>query len=317
MKRLAAGAAWLLLLLVLGALAGLAFGAALIHRPPPPAVALRLLGGGATAGADLFLFGVCFALLPGARRPRGAAQKLGLAQGVWAVLGYAAIMLAASLLVNLMLSAAQAVLIVHHAPHLIDFLGTGYLLANFLTVEAAVALFTVHYLRRFSPAQREDGGATGIAWRAAPGRAYAMAALFALAIIAQVIVMYHLVPPDTTKLQNLPMAKLFSVSGPALLPPILIATFLAPVLEEIIFRGIAFAGLAAQLGTVWATIVSVALFVAVHAPQKIYYLPGFVDVGLVALAAILLRLKYRSIRPGILLHILYNGGSMLAVGLFQ
>jgi membrane protease YdiL (CAAX protease family) len=113
------------------------------------------------------------------------------------------------------------------------------------------------------------------------------------------------------------MAKLFSVSGPALLLPILIATFLAPALEEIIFRGIAFAGLAARLGTVWAAIVSVVLFVVVHAPQKIYYPPGFLDVGLVALAAVLLRLKYRSIRPGILLHILYNGGSMLAVALLQ
>ena len=106
-------------------------------------------------------------------------------------------------------------------------------------------------------------------------------------------------------------------SGPALVPPILIATFLAPVLEEIIFRGIAFAGLAARFGTVRAAIVSVALFVLVHAPQKIYYLPGFLDVGLVALAAVWLRLKYRSIRPGILLHILYNGGSMLAVALSQ
>ena len=53
----------------------------------------------------------------------------------------------------------------------------------------------------------------------------------------------------------------------------------------------------------------------VHAPQKIYYPPGFLDVGLVAVAAVLLRLKYHSIRPGILLHILYNGGSMLAVTL--
>jgi membrane protease YdiL (CAAX protease family) len=317
MKRFAAGFGWLLLLFLLGTLAGFGFGSALIHRMPPHPLALRLLGLGAAAGADLFLFGLCFALLPGVRPPPGATQKLGLAQGVWAVLGYAVTMLATSLLINIVFGAEQAVLIVHHARHLIDFAGSFYLLTDFLAVEAAVALFTVHYLHRFSPAQREDGGATGIAWRAAPGRAYAVAALSAVAIIALVIVMYHLVPPDMAKLQNLPMAKLFSLSGPALLPPILVATFLAPVLEEIIFRGITFAGLAARFGTVRAAIVSVVLFVAVHAPQKIYYLPGFLDVGLVALAAVLLRLRYRSIRPGILLHILYNGGSVLAVALFQ
>jgi len=206
---------------------------------------------------------------------------------------------------------------VRHARRVVDFSGTPYLLTNFLAVEVAVALFTVNYLHRFSPVQRVDGSATGIAWRAAPGRAYWAAALYAVAIIAMVIVMYHLVPPDTAKLQNLPMAKLFSVTGPALLLPIFVATFLAPVLEEIIFRGIAFAGLAARFGTVWAAIISVVVFIAIHAPQKIYYLPGFLDVGLVALAAVVLRLKYRSIRPGILLHILYNGGSMVAVGLFQ
>jgi membrane protease YdiL (CAAX protease family) len=317
MKRLAAGLGWLLLLLLLGALVGISFGTALLQHMPPRSLALRLLGGGAAAGADIFLFGLCFAFLPGVRRAPGTAQKLGLAQGVWAVLGYAATMLAASLLINIVLGVVDAVLIVHHARHLIDFSGGAYLLTNFLAVEVAVTLFTINYLHRFSPAQREDGGATGIAWCPAPRRAYAAACLLAVAIIALVIGMYHLVPPDMARLQNLPMAKLFSLSGPALLLPILIATLVAPVLEEIIFRGIGFAGLAARFGTVWAAIVSVLLFVAVHAPQKIYYLPGFLDVGLVALAAVLLRLRYRSIRPGILLHILYNGGSMLAVGLFQ
>jgi membrane protease YdiL (CAAX protease family) len=317
MKRFAAGFGWLLLLVLLGALAGFSFGTVLLHRVPPHALSLRLLGGGAAAGADMFLFGLCFALLPGARRPLKEAPKLGLAQSIWAVLGYAAAMLAASLLINIVLGVEDAVLIVRHARRVVDFSGSSYLLTNFLAVEVAVALFTVNYLRRFSPAQRGDGSATGIAWRPAPGRAYATATLFAVAIIALVIVMYHLVPPDIAKLQNLPMAKLFSVTGPALLLPILIATFLAPVLEEIIFRGIAFAGLAARFGTVWAAIISVVAFIAVHAPQKIYYLPGFFDVGLVALAAVVLRLKYRSIRPGILLHVLYNGGSMVAVGLFQ
>ena len=52
-------------------------------------------------------------------------------------------MLAASLLINLVLGVEDAVLIVHHARHRIDFSGSSYLLTNFLAVEAAVALFTV------------------------------------------------------------------------------------------------------------------------------------------------------------------------------
>ncbi len=315
MKFVAASLGWLLLLALLGALATLGFGTALIHHLPPPPLALRLMGGGAAAGFDAFLFGFCFALLPGARRPPGAPRPLGLAQGLWAVLGMAAVMLAASLLINSVLGLEDAVLIVRHAPRRVDFAGGVYLMTNFLAAETAAALFTVSYLHRFSPAQRQDGSATGIAWRPAPARAYAVAALLAAAIVTLVVAMYHLIPPNMAKLQDLPMAKLFSASGPALLPPVIIAIFFAPVLEEIIFRGIAFAGLAARFGTVWAAIISVALFMIVHAPQKIYYPPGFLDVGLVAVAAVLLRLKYHSIRPGILLHILYNGGSMLAVTL--
>jgi hypothetical protein len=56
---------------------------------------------------------------------------------------------------------------------------------------------------------------------------------------------------------------------------------------------------------------------AAHAPEKMYYPPGFIDVGLMAAAAVMLRLQYRSIRPAILLHVLYNAGSMLAAGVFM
>jgi membrane protease YdiL (CAAX protease family) len=53
---------------------------------------------------------------------------------------------------------------------------------------------------------------------------------------------------------------------------------------------------------------------AVHAPEKIYYPAGFIDVGLMAAAAAWMRVKFGSIRPGILLHVLYNAGLLFAAG---
>jgi len=137
------------------------------------------------------------------------------------------------------------------------------------------------------------------------------------AIVAIVLIMYRIVPPDLQKLQNLPMAKLFTGTGISLVPLLIIAIFIGPALEEMVFRGIAFAGIAARLGPLWAAIITTAIFMAAHAPEKIHYLPGFLDVGLLALTAIALRLKFHSIRPGILLHILYNAGSMVAASFMQ
>ena len=91
--------------------------------------------------------------------------------------------------------------------------------------------------------------------------------------------------------------------------------FIAPPLEEFVFRGGVFAALATRYSPLTAGIVTTLIFVAVHAPEKIYYPPGFIDVGLMAAAAAWMRVKFGSIRPGILLHVLYNAGLLLAVGL--
>jgi len=42
------------------------------------------------------------------------------------------------------------------------------------------------------------------------------------------------------------------------------------------------------------------------------HLPGFLDIALLALAACWLRLRCQTIRPGILLHMTYNTGPLLA-----
>ena len=235
MKFVAASLGWLLLLALLGALATLGFGTALIHHLPPPPLALRLMGGGAAAGFDAFLFGFCFALLPGARRPPGAPRPLGLAQGLWAVLGMAAVMLAASLLINSVLGLEDAVLIVRHAPR------PGRFCRRRLSDdEFPGGGDGCGFVHRQLPAPLQPGATTG--WQrhrhrlaSRPPRAYAVAALLAAAIVTLVVAMYHLIPPNMAKLQDLPMAKLFSASGPALLPPVIIAILFAPVLEEITF----------------------------------------------------------------------------------
>jgi membrane protease YdiL (CAAX protease family) len=90
-----------------------------------------------------------------------------------------------------------------------------------------------------------------------------------------------------------------------------VVVIMAPIIEEVLFRGLAFAGIAARLGPVWAVIITTLIFTALHAPEKLLYLPGFADVAAVALVSCGLRLRYRSIRPGIAMHFMYNFGMFL------
>ncbi|OYV33946.1 MAG: hypothetical protein B7Z81_10730, partial [Acidocella sp. 20-61-6] len=93
------------------------------------------------------------------------------------------------------------------------------------------------------------------------------------------------------------------------------AVFIAPPVEEYVFRGGIFSALASRVSPLWAGVITTLLFVAVHAPEKIHYPAGFIDVGLVGAAAAWMRVRFASIKPGVLLHVLYNAGLMLAAGL--
>ncbi|OYV33542.1 MAG: hypothetical protein B7Z80_23720 [Rhodospirillales bacterium 20-64-7] len=174
------------------------------------------------------------------------------------------------------------------------------------------SLWVVWYLARLGPAHVRDGSAAGIAWCPAPPAGYAAALGCAVLMALLALLIFHLVPPDASRLENLPMAKLLTAHGLAVLPVLLLGALLAPLVEEFVFRGIAFGGIASRLGPAWAAVVTTLAFTLAHAQQKLHYWPGFIAVGLFAVLAAALRLKYRSIRPGILLHILYNGSFLLA-----
>jgi len=183
----------------------------------------------------------------------------------------------------------------------------GAVLAGDLTL----ALWLFWLMRRIGPKLCKDGSPSGIAWRPASARAYGFALVLAFALIATVILLFRILPPDPAKLETMKTAKLFSGPTWALGGVLVVISLLAPIVEEILFRGFIFAGVAAKSGPICAAILSSLLFATVHAPEKIHYLPGFLAVALLGLAACWLRLRFRSIRPGILLHIVYNAGLLL------
>ncbi len=89
---------------------------------------------------------------------------------------------------------------------------------------------------------------------------------------------------------------------------LILAVFVAPVCEEIFFRGFIFPGLQRGLPTAWAILVSALVFGIAHAD------PGSLAV-LVVIGIMLAILRWRSdsLYPGMLLHMLNNGISALVI----
>ena len=84
--------------------------------------------------------------------------------------------------------------------------------------------------------------------------------------------------------------------------------FVAPVVEEIFFRGFVFAGLRSRYDWRKAAAISAALFAAAHM-QITFFIPAFV----LGYAFAYLYQKSNSIWPGIIIHALVNGLALIAV----
>lgn len=89
--------------------------------------------------------------------------------------------------------------------------------------------------------------------------------------------------------------------------------FIAPVAEEVLFRGLLFPALARRAGAVGALLVTSALFGAVHAQQ----LAGaWIQVTCIALVSVVLtaiRWRFHSLASSTLVHVGYNGALFVAL----
>ncbi|WP_297370910.1 CPBP family intramembrane glutamic endopeptidase [Acidocella sp.] len=308
MKRVLVFLGWVVLLGALGFAAMAGVGAGLLaHTLAGPGRRAVALAGemGAASGAVLALALMLFDKLPGvAVWPRPGA-RLGLGAGLWGMAGFLLAMAAGGGGAMLVLTDLGLLRVMARAGGVPDLGGTAVLGTATLAGELAGALWLAWVLRRLGAGARAAG------WCAAPGRAYGAALLLAVPILAVVAGIAWLSPPDARKMDQLDVARL--LDGPLALTLAMAGLIMlgAPVLEEITFRGIALGGIGARLGRFWGVVITSLAFTALHAGEKLSYPPGFVDVALLALGACWLRLRFGSVKPGILLHITYNMGSAL------
>lgn len=120
---------------------------------------------------------------------------------------------------------------------------------------------------------------------------------FALSIILSSII------PE----QDNDLLRILRSSRSAVIAIALIATFTAPLVEEVVYRGVMYSAALKEFGQTQAIICSTAYFALVHVPQ---YYPSFSTIFIILLLSLvltLIRAKSNSLLPCIVLHTIFNG----------
>jgi len=85
------------------------------------------------------------------------------------------------------------------------------------------------------------------------------------------------------------------------------ATFTAPLVEEVIYRGILYSAFQRSVGVPAAVVLTTFLFAIVHFPQYIESLPTLILICLLSLILTLVRVRTKNLLPCIALHTAFNG----------
>ncbi|HEX8118784.1 MAG TPA: CPBP family intramembrane glutamic endopeptidase [Pyrinomonadaceae bacterium] len=91
------------------------------------------------------------------------------------------------------------------------------------------------------------------------------------------------------------------------------ATFTAPIVEEIVFRGMLYSALRRLLGSAWAVTVVFLLFALIHVPQ---YLPSYgvlATILLLSFVLTLVRARTGRLLPCVVIHMVFNGIQSLGI----
>jgi len=94
----------------------------------------------------------------------------------------------------------------------------------------------------------------------------------------------------------------------------LAVVFLAPLFEEVFFRGFLFVGLrSSRLGTVAAIVLTSLLWAAMHLQYNLYGIAQILGIGLILG---IVRHKTDSLWSPLIIHILWNGAAMIFTALY-
>lgn len=137
--------------------------------------------------------------------------------------------------------------------------------------------------------------------------------VYVFSVIAGVFVFLFFIslvlpPPEETAFD-----KLLKISPSVRISVAIMAVLSAPIVEEVVYRGIVFGGLVKKIGRVATVIVVTMLFAGVHFPQYLESIQGLVGLTFLSLVITTVRAQTRSIFPCIVIHLIYNSIGVIEI----
>ena len=162
-----------------------------------------------------------------------------------------------------------------------------------------------------------DGEVTGVGWvKSSPMRCLAGAVLGAVIYLATIFLVRTLFP-NLEPESGGPIEAMAKQGGIMLLLLVIGVVVFAPLVEEFLFRGVMLAGFTRSFGLPVAVFFCTSLFVMVHLDAIMRYTPGVIPLTGLALGAVFVRIKFKSVWPAIAAHFGYNGMAVLLPMFYQ
>ena len=110
-----------------------------------------------------------------------------------------------------------------------------------------------------------------------------------------------------------PFEELLKSSPSVRIATVVLAVLSAPLVEEVVYRGVLFSGLRKRLNATASVLIVTAIFVGVHVPQYLGAWRTIAGLTLLSLALTILRARTCSLLPSFILHLLNNSIASAAI----
>ena len=159
----------------------------------------------------------------------------------------------------------------------------------------------------------DDTSEVGAAWTVGSWKAIAKG----LGLGASIALIYFLaailIQPHGNEESVGPLTRMSLTKGLPQVLWIIMAVFLAPPLEEMLFRGVLYGGYRKSLGAARAAWLTTAIFALLHVAEVIHFPLALLAIIGMALLALRMRLRHSAIGPAIAVHLGYNAVISLGV----
>lgn len=92
-----------------------------------------------------------------------------------------------------------------------------------------------------------------------------------------------------------------------------LATFTAPIVEEVVYRGVLYSALRRRLGEVASVVFVLALFAAIHVPQYKESVAAITTIVILSLVLTVVRARTGRLLPCVAIHLFFNGITSLFI----